>query len=1330
MQEEMSTQLLEPSAQTSYSYVLDSLFVMDPDRVDFPKRRVRQTESCCSRFKAALGEVFGLCTPCFCPGRYKERVKEMNTPRNRIFYFGRPWDENTERNYLMQAPRNKGQPTKFLDKRSRSNYISTTKYTVVTFLPLNLFEQLQNKANFYFLIVAIISFTSLSPKSPFFSVTPLCFVLGISAIKEAWEDYQRYKMDQELNHNLVDVWDCVVKLDDSGEPIAGEWQMTWVRKTWQEIEPGDVVRITRENSRFPADLILLQSSSENGGCFMETSNLDGETNLKPRQALGVTYSIQSDPAGQDYCHNLVFKLESSPPNERMDKTSWHGNLTVVPKEEWQNVFTEINQDEVSPEDINLKNPPYNPGWDQFLPRGASLRNTDWVISMVMFTGRETKLLLNSKYTAFKRSNLEKILDLCLYILFGLQLLICCLGAMARYLYLYRDAQHMWYQDIEADGYTHDTTDYFSESVFSFFTFLVLLDLLIPISLIVSMEMVKLAQAYFINCDEQMRNPETKELAQARTSKLNEELGQVNFIFSDKTGTLTRNMMEFHSCFVKDTLYGERPGSSHLEPFDLANEPMPCPLGNPPFDVTARFRDHRLPRRHTDRHVNEFFTLMAVCHSVVPEEGDTEEKWDITYQASSPDEKALVLFAKNMYYWFQKSETTRIQFQDELIDGQHISVVIQGRTQVFDSLVVIPFSSDRKRMSVLVRDPRDGKLKLYTKGADSVIRELLTEESRNEDWPQADAALTGFATQGLRTLACAYRVVPETEFESFLQKLKVAKNTFERRDERVLAVQETLEVGLKLLGVTAIEDRLQDDVPRVISNLCAAGCAFWVLTGDKVETAINIARAARLLKPAMQTSEGTLVVIDVDENLGDDDGYERTKEVIENAWRAVRDNPLNDANQGLVLSGKALNFVFPVRRRTRKGLEIPPTRAERVKEIELQELVLKICRRCRAVIACRVSPKQKSQIVYLVKNNLKVITLAIGDGANDVPMIKAAHVGVGVVGKEGLQAVMSSDYAITRFKDVERLMLVHGAWAYRRLAKLILYTFYKNMVISMIQIWYQVYCQYSGALYYDSMAGSCYNMIFTAFPVLILGIFDRPYSEKTAIQWPELYAEGPRDKKLNLWWFLGYQLKAVVTSLVIFLLTFHLTDGAYLPDGKVLGLWSTITVMFSVTVLTVTGSVMMDTYTWTRCNLIWFVLSPLSWFAFALLWTEILPPEGGWYNPMYYKVPEVVMGTPIFWLQCFMIPTFILMPEVAFRYFRRRYFPKRLDFIQAAEVLYGANKDPDRDEFEPVAGGDGGQVEMSPSPGLLNKPRVDAGSINIDTTSRKNTEDRAPIRPDR
>ncbi|GKB33464.1 probable phospholipid-transporting ATPase 4, partial [Tanacetum coccineum] len=256
------------------------------------------------------------------------------------------------------------------------NYISTTKYNVITFLPKALFEQFRRVANVYFLLAAVLSLTPVSPFSAYSMIAPLAFVMGLSMAKEAVENWHRFMQDMKVNMRKVRV--------HNGEGVFS-------LKPWMNLRVGDVVKVEKDQF-FPADLLLLSSSYEDGICYVETMNLDGETNLKVKRSLESTLTLDDDSTFKDFRGTI--KCEDPNPN----LYTFVGNLEYE-----RQVF------------------PLDPS--QILLRDSKLRNTGHVYGVVIFSGHDSKVMQNATKSPSKRSTIEKQMDKIIYVLFTLLVLI-------------------------------------------------------------------------------------------------------------------------------------------------------------------------------------------------------------------------------------------------------------------------------------------------------------------------------------------------------------------------------------------------------------------------------------------------------------------------------------------------------------------------------------------------------------------------------------------------------------------------------------------------------------------------------------------------------------------------------------------------------------------------------------------------------------------------------------------------------------------------------------------------------------------------------------------
>ncbi|KAI8984278.1 hypothetical protein BDF20DRAFT_911396 [Mycotypha africana] len=1302
-----------------------------------------------------------------------------------------------------------------------SNRIRTSKYTVITFVPKNLFEQFRRPANLYFLIMAIISMLpQFNVGSPALALLPICCVVVITAIKDAIEDLQRHKVDEQYNQNVTHTLKGYRNTNYPGssqqtnclpwfskkEPVpppatinANSKADVFQKSLSKDVRVGDFI-LLRNGDSLPADAIILSTSDKDGICFVETKDLDGETNLKPRKSMEEYKHVQS---GADCLNDCHFYVEAGPPSA--DLYNFEGTLVTLEQSEGSDKWNTKNKSPVS--------------IDNMLLRGHVIRNTKWIIAVVLFTGTDTKIMLNSGETPSKRSTVDIQMNTQIFIAFIILFILCLVCAIMcgvmRARFMSRPATSIFNPQTGSPGYV---------GFMNFWSSLIIFQNIIPISLYVSIEFVKTFQAFFIWNDIDMWDKDSKKTCVPKTWTLSDDLGQVEYIFSDKTGTLTRNVMEFRECTIGGKRYGDNGFSPESEgargarlrkekeeakqnqntsdeenqtPSTVPTDPHDTPLLNIDEDPLSSNDEKQADEKNKQRRneimddyedtvkklfhpkyssmdpdrlsfadpqlfkdiksadintnvsdkqsetIKEFFMLLSLCHSVVIErigedgkvieeeeedddkdageggdqpkiddddddavediraptagntiksglkstfnassasinksfakvrdgsnkllqvpgfnslkknsnntndtagnsnkknelhrtktrgsefsaitdEGDNSNKFDktvqemIRYKAESPDEAALVAAAKDAGFTFIKKK------------GKTLTVDILGKEYEFELLEMLEFNSDRKRMSVILRRPAPwNDIILYCKGADNVIAERLDKQQEGNIYDETMEHVNTFSENGLRTLLLAYRVLNEDEFEKWQDEMNEASTSSENRAENVAEVQEHIEKDLKLIGATAIEDKLQEGVPQCIEGLRNAGIKIWVLTGDKLETAINIGYASNLLDAEMKLRvvRGSDNADKVFQSLVDTlDGMlkyeERQQEGDEDA--PPREN-------ALVIEGSALTHIF--------------------ESSEPKEKLIEIATRCKSVVCCRVSPLQKAFVVELVRKYHKVVTLAVGDGANDVSMIQVANVGVGIAGQEGVQASMAADYAISQFRFLHKLLLVQGHWSYHRVSEMILNFFYKNIFWVFPSLWYQIYSAWSGNLFYDYSFIQLYNIIFTVAPAVIIGCTDQDLIAPYLKHLPAIYTiRGKLYTKFRFWL---YFFDGVWQSVVVFFAFYFTWIGAD-PNSNGHS-ESMLQLSTSVAVTNITLANLMpgfNTYYWT-------------WWQFTFIGIEILLVYlwvviyGAFTTAEIYGMATMVFGQGYFWLTYALAIVVALLPRYIVTFIYQWWFP--------------------------------------------------------------------------
>uniref|UniRef100_A0AC35U5V3 Phospholipid-transporting ATPase n=1 Tax=Rhabditophanes sp. KR3021 TaxID=114890 RepID=A0AC35U5V3_9BILA len=566
--------------------------------------------------------------------------------------------------------------------------------------------------------------------------------------------------------------------------------------------------------------------------------------------------------------------------------------------------------------------------------------------------------------------------------------------------------------------------------------------------------------------------------------------------------------------------------------------------------------------------------------------------DNFYEGESPDELSLVKAAKAYGFEMKKRFPSHINITINRLGPMSMNVT-----------KVLRFDSIRKRMSVV--SMQNGKIYLYSKGSDdSIFNSLCSSFSNTEEGTikikLAKQAVQNFAEDGKRTLVFGYKILSFEELEAFNDILdKIETSDPDDKDDQLTSVFDSMEKKLILLGVVSIEDRLQDGVSETIIALRRAGVKVWVLTGDKYETALNIAKGCSLF-----LHDSTILKIDKEEDM------DRV--------------PIRVSSYNVVLSSDGIKLL----------------RAN-------DEKLINLLKHASSVLCYRMTPGEKADISNMVKKHFKAHVLAIGDGANDVPMIQSADIGVGIGGQEGRQAVMSADFSFARFKFLQKLLLVHGHWNYYRITEALLLLFYKNFMYCLILFWYNFYNGFSAMCPYDQNYGMLYPIIFSGLQPIIYGIFDQDYSAKELLNNPEKYKITQQNSNYSIRLFLLNVVDAIWQSLAIYFIAYFAykdTDVDMWTFGYCL-----ITSIFFVNSFHMALLIKSWNVIQTVVNVFFFFVH----FLFFFVYTMTANAKAGIPDTPVYTAPNTTF-TFIFWAVIFLTTSVSLMPRFYIKILTKRY----------------------------------------------------------------------------
>jgi len=1079
-----------------------------------------------------------------------------------------------------------------------TNTITTSKYTHLNFIPINLMEQFRRVANTYFLLIIVLcSIEEIAPFSPVTSIMPLVLILTCTGMKDWLEDRKRHKQDN--HHNSIPI-DRVL--------LDGSIEVTQSKK----LRVGDIIKI-KQDQEIPADCVVLKGPvNGDGTCRMNTSSLDGENAPKIRRALSRT---------EDMTLQKLATVDARIECKENDKQlrGFTGRLLI-------------------------EGGPTIPVNDEhFLFRAAFLANTHYIYAVVLFVGVDTTLMLNRSGTPYKFSTFESILNYCVAFLLLTNLILCFLLAIfAAGTFIYPDPFPML-----------DLTDNTYQFWLDFGTWYILFSFMIPISLYVTVELVKIFEALFMQHDpdcsvweipfditlekEKDMNPTKKagllglslgdEISaecgtlllekadrkgmQVRASALNEELGQVQYIFTDKTGTLTQNKMELSKLSIDGLKLLHDLGTAG----EVNSEEGFSNLSDAITSMCSKMKIHGLP---DDLLYHLSVNLLVCSETLITRHGS-----NVRYLSPSPDE---VAFAEAL-------DVVGVHLMQR-DSSNNVTIEFQGIQYTYQTMAVLEFQSKRLRMTVVSKDA-NGKIFVYCKGADV---KMLPDQAKGTGiiGPyQSDLIdltvrhMDEFASAGSRILVAGYKEMSQREYDEFWQIYDDAANAIDQRQERIEDAFITIETNMRLLGCTAVEDQIQDGVSEVVKDLKRAHIKVMMLTGDKMETAVTIGQLSGIISG---------------ENLVEIERPSRKIPSLDEQYTKIITNLkiLSSVRSALVINGEMLEDSIS----------------------HYEEQFKEVFERVDSIICNRAAPAQKAYIVRWAMKTFSGVSLAIGDGANDVSMIQASNVGIGIMGKEGTQAALAADFIIYRFCFLKKLLFVHGRYSYLRTSKVVLICIYKNLACVLPICWFGMYSQATGQTLFEAMMLSMFNVFFTSLPPFVCGLLEKDAPQECLLSFPEAYYDSSQvHPPLSISKFIRWCVDAITQSFLYFFYCYGLiktNENVWSGDGKTAGLFGFGTMLYTYEIIAINLKMLSMCQFW-NIFILWCPI--IGVFSYMLLWLTY--ERLCWFSWNGCYVFSWVTSRPMFWLALIPLVILAVLPGLLQELIRKHRNPSLADILTEA-----------------------------------------------------------------
>jgi len=715
----------------------------------------------------------------------------------------------------------------------------------------------------------------------------------------------------------------------------------------------------------------------------------------------------------------------------------------------------------------------------------------------------------------------------------------------------------------------------------------------------------------IGCANQILEHSTRKGMQVRASALNEELGQVQYIFTDKTGTLTQNKMELSKLSVNGVKMLHDLGTAG----EVNTEQGFSKLSDAITEMCVKMKEEGLP----DEPLYHLAVNLLVCSETLI----TRHNNSIRYLSPSPDE---VAFAEAL-------DVVGVHLIQRDSDN-NVIIEFQGNRCVYQTMAVLEFQSKRLRMTVVSKDA-EGRIFAYCKGAD--VKILPDQESgigiigtnQCDLVDLTENHMDEFASAGSRILVAAYRELRPTECIEFFKKYDAAANAIDHRQDRIEDAFLSIENKMQLLGCTGVEDQIQDGVMQVVRDFKRAHIKVMMLTGDRMETAVTIGQLCGIIsgENIVEIESPTKKLLSIS------DQYSKIIKQLETtpSERFV-----------LVINGEMLEQSISHH------------------EDEFRQ----VFDRVNGIICNRAAPAQKAYIVRWTMRTYSGVCLAIGDGANDVSMIQVSNVGIGIMGKEGTQAALAADFIIYRFCFLKKLLFIHGRYSYLRTSKVVLICIYKNLACVLPLCWYGMFSQATGQTLFEAMMLSMFNVFFTSLPPFVCGLLEKDAPQECLLRHPEAYYDSAQvHPPLSVFKFIRWCIDAIAQSFLYFFYCYGLissNENVWSADGKTAGLFGFGTMLYTYEIVAINLKMLSMCQFW---NVFILFCPIIGIIAYILLW--LVYEQICWFTWNGCFVFSWVLSKPMFWLALIPLTILAVLPGIVQELIRKHLDPSLADILNEA-----------------------------------------------------------------